>query len=52
MVAVFSSLGPCSLDVIKHARVGEDNDEKCHQVQTCRETEGYVSGQFDNGSLI
>lgn len=41
VVAVLSGLRSCSLDVIKHTRVGEDNDEKCHQVQTCRETDGY-----------
>lgn len=41
VVAVFSCLRSRSLDIIKHTCVGEDNDEKCHHVQTCRETEGY-----------
>lgn len=40
VVAVFSGLSPCSLDVVEHARVGQDDDEECHQVQTCRETFG------------
>lgn len=41
VVAVFSGLRSCSLDVIKHTCIGEDNDEKCHQVQTCKEKDDY-----------
>lgn len=34
VVAIFSGLSACSLDVIKHTCIGEDNDEECHQVKT------------------
>lgn len=32
VVAVHCGLSPCSLDVVEHARVGQDDDEKRHQV--------------------
>lgn len=35
VVAVLGGLSPRPLDVVEHARVGQDDDEECHQVQAC-----------------
>lgn len=35
VVAVLGGLSPRPLNVVEHARVGQDDDEKRHQVQAC-----------------
>lgn len=37
VVAVLGGLSARSLDVIKHACIGENYDQEGHQVETCRE---------------
>lgn len=34
VVAIFGRLCSCPLDIIKHAPIGQQDDEKSHQVQT------------------